>query len=208
MSKDSTPIKIALPIFLSGIGLGILLFIAVRFLWLPAPEHTHYHANFAIVINGQQDELEAESNYEGVAACSLNPEADPGHRVHLHKPDNDVVHVHAPAVTWGHFFDTINYVVDGKLIKNSQGMYHTSEAKTIRFTLNGETLNDISNRVIGDEDRLLVYYGDTDEAAISSAYSGIDNKAAEFNEKDDPATCAGEVPLTWQQKLRRAIWVE
>ncbi len=55
--------------------LGILAFIGLRFVLVDNPE-THFHANFAIFVDGQKDELKSFAFYEEKQVCSSD-EANP-----------------------------------------------------------------------------------------------------------------------------------
>ena len=47
--------------------------------------------------------------------------------------------------------------------------------------LNGKKVDDIANRVIGDQDKLLVSHGDQSTSDIQSEYDKIKNNAKEAN---------------------------
>ena len=93
-------------ILLIGVIVGLIAFGAYRFVSYD-PEHTHYHANFAVVIDNQKEEFESFSYYEELTGCSIDTAPTAKGRVHMHEPENSVVHVHDEAVTWGHFFENL-----------------------------------------------------------------------------------------------------
>ncbi len=126
--------------------------------------------------------------------------------MHLHDQVNDVVHVHDKGATWGNFFENIGYALSSNLLKTSNGTYVETANKKVVFVLNGNEIENAANEVINSEDKLLIYYGEEDEAKIKSSYEQINNDAAEFNGKSDPSSCGGgEVePLT--ERLKRVIF--
>lgn len=177
-------------IFFIGILLGILLLAGVRFA-LYKDHSVHYHANFALYVNGHRDTFSGPGFYEEVASCNLDPESEPGHRVHMHDQINDVVHVHASGVTWGNFFENLGYSVSSKHILTTTNVLTENDVNKVTFILNGKEVNDISNTVIQSEDRLLVNYGNQDQNQINTEFNSVANTAKEVNKKPDPASCSG-----------------
>ena len=56
-----------------GFVLGVLLLGAAGFALVPTPQGVHYHANFAVFVDGQRLDLSADRFMEDVAACSADP---------------------------------------------------------------------------------------------------------------------------------------
>lgn len=82
----------------------MLALVALRFAFTPPPSPTHYHANFAIFIDGRRLDRSADRYMEELSACRLKEGAIlPAERVHLHSGNPDVVHVHQPALTQSQF---------------------------------------------------------------------------------------------------------
>src|SRR4051812_3302898 len=90
--------------------LGALIILAIRFATY-TPEHVHYHANFAVYINGQREQYKAAKYYTETAVCSANKIATPGERAHMHESINSVIHVHDHAATWGQFFANLGWAL-------------------------------------------------------------------------------------------------
>src|SRR3989344_6641770 len=113
----------ALLLLFIGAVIGSLIVLGVRFISY-RPERTHYHANFAVYINGQREAFADPTLYEeSGAACSEEVKMTPHERAHLHDNVNDVVHVEDQVVTWGQFFTNLGWVVDAKLIQTPTQMY-------------------------------------------------------------------------------------
>ncbi len=195
------PIAIAL---LAGFLVGIVWFVAVRYVMYQS-NTVHYHANFSLYINGKHDEFKSFTFYEEVQACTSEADNDPKHRVHMHNQENDVIHVHAPAVTWGAFFDNLGYSLGDKSIETDDGVFANNDTEKLTFTLNGQQVDKIANRLMASEDRLLINYGNDDTATLQSRFNEVASSAAEKNTQQDPASCSGSVKLTPLNRLKKVI---
>ena len=185
--------------------LGAVWFISMRIVAY-SDESIHYHANVNIYVNGQKDPLDAFTQYEEVQACSGNDTSNPKGRAHLHKPNNDVVHVHDNAVTWSAFFANIGYGITNQALTTTAGTFVTNtDGKQLTFILNGKKVDTITNRIIGDKDALLVNYGNEDESTLSQRYNDIRKNAEEVDKQFDPATCSGTKQLSFWDKVQRAV---
>jgi hypothetical protein len=183
-----------------GVLLGALLVLGVRF-FTYHPEHTHYHANFTVYINGQREQFADPALYEeSGASCTQEEQMTPQERAHMHDNVNDVVHVHDHAVAWGQFFLNLGWLVDAKVIETQDQMLLADAGHKITFILNGETIDNVSNRVIGDQDKLLVDYGGSNQVAMTE-YAGITNKAQKYDTSTDPKSCGGSAPTTIHDRL-------
>ncbi|NDK09673.1 hypothetical protein GW846_02745 [Candidatus Gracilibacteria bacterium] len=152
----------------------------------------HYHANFAIYIQGVKIDLSADEFMEDVAACSLSGVVYPQSRVHMHNNDDDSIHIHAYGVSWEHFFNNIGYNIGSDFIYGeSVGLLQNNENNSLQFVLNGEKLDFPVFNLINSEDTLLVYYGNEDTQNLNQAYNSIDQDAVEYNAKYDPGSCGG-----------------
>ncbi len=194
-------IKRSTALMTGGVLLGVLLILGVRF-FTYHPEHVHYHANFAVYINGQREQFADPQLYEeSGAACAEEKQMTPMQRAHMHDNVNDVVHVHDHAVTWGQFFLNLGWVVDAKVIETTNQTLLPDASHKISFMLNGQIMDNVSNRVIGDQDKLLVDYGSVDQA-VKEQYTGIANKALKYDTSSDPRSCGSNVAPTLRERLR------
>ncbi|MCA9349351.1 hypothetical protein KC878_04410 [Candidatus Saccharibacteria bacterium] len=190
---------------------SIILVVATAFwligmrLLLVEPESVHYHANFAIYVDGVRDPLERFSFYEEISACSPDNSNNPRSRVHLHDNNPYTVHVHDSAVTWGHLFANLGYALSDTSLTTDAGLLVPKKSKQLRFVLNGKPTFSVANTVINDEDVLLVDFSDSNEATVLQRYSEIPRDAHEFDIKQDPAACAGSQAETFMQRLERTI---
>lgn len=185
-----TRYKFILALLAVGFIAGFLWLAALRFFLVKSPE-THYHANFAVYINGERESFEEFTYYEEVAACTSDYADNPKGRVHMHDRVNDVIHVHDKRVTYGNFFQNIGWNVGDDYLVALDKLYQNDNDNRVVYMLNGERVRGITNRVIGNMDRLLVVYGDTSDEQIKSWFDGVAYSAEEVNKYQDPASCSG-----------------
>jgi predicted lactoylglutathione lyase len=175
---------------LLGFVAGLLWFTTMRY-YLINPKETHYHANFAVYVDGQRQEFKEFTYYEEIAACSAAYESNPKGRVHMHGNVNDVIHVHDLRVTYGNFFQNIGWTVGDDFIATDTKVLQAESDKKVTYILNGKEVDQIMNRVIGNEDRLLVSYGAESTDELVGRADTIAASAAEVNKYQDPASCGG-----------------
>lgn len=197
--------------FLGIIGfiIGALLIIGVRVAAYSPPKGVHYHANFAVYINGQREQFKALNYYEEEAATSCSAsntseaEASPMARVHMHGNVNDVVHVEDSRVTWGNFFTVLGWNIGSNYIANRNTVYQNDGQNKVTYLLNGKRVGDVANMIIGDQDKLLANYGDQSPGQISQEYGQIQNNALKADESKDPASCGShENTVTFTDRLK------
>ncbi len=193
----------------SGIVIGAVVLGVARLLALPPAHATHYHANFAVFVNGQRLDLTDTRFMEDISKCKADPmQQDPVDRVHLHSGDHDVVHVHAPATSWANLFTNLQMALGNEWVVLPSGeALRLMEGKSLHFVLNGVPVDGIANRAIRSRDRLLVSYGaEKADALVATQFAAVKDNAGEFNEKPDPSTCSGPHAPTLGERLRQAFW--
>jgi len=183
-------------LFTAGLVLGALAILLIRF----ATYHvtaTHYHANFAVYINGQREQFNGPQYYEEVAACTAHGTIQPAQRAHMHDNINSVIHVHDDGVTWQQFFNNLGWTLGPNFIQTDQQKLYLEDATNkLNIELNGQNLTDltsIANVVIKDRDRLLISYGDIDAKTLQSEYNSVPNTAQKYDKSNDPASCSGQM---------------
>lgn len=191
--------------------LGFMSAVAVRFILVDRHE-THYHANFALYINGQKEDFNNFNYYEEISSCSSADHGSPKSRVHMHNKENSVIHVHDDGVTWSHFFNNLGFTLSDKALITKDKIYipeeTTDSSAKLRFILNGKLVNFVSNETIKSKDALLIDYSkDTDEE-LQKRYEAIIKNAQEYNSKQDPNTCAGGGTEKFSDRLKRTLGVQ
>ncbi len=181
----------------TGLLLGALIVLAIRFFTYSAPHQTHYHANFALYTNGQREAFASPTYYEEVAACQINGTIKPAQRAHMHDNINSVIHVHDDGVTWGQFFENLGWYVGPDFIQTRSGtLYKASGDDKLHVLLNGQDytgLAPITNQVIGDQDRLLLSFGTLSDSDLQTEYKSVPSTAHHYDVTPDPQSCSGHV---------------
>ncbi len=192
---------------LAGFLVGAGVLVALRFATYKS-SNVHYHANFALYINGQRDELKNFTFYEEVQSCGSDQVNNPRTRVHLHDNINSVVHVHDAGATWSALFANLGYALGDQVLQTDSGTYvDAAESKQLTFWLNGEAVDGIANRTITSKDSLLISYGNEDQTTLQQQFDAIVKDAADYNERNDPSSCTGTKPITWREKLKASIGI-
>ncbi len=198
--------KINLPLFgVTMFLLGAFLLAAFRFATFKSDD-VHYHANFALYVNGQKDEFKSFTFYEEVAACTAHDPDDVKSRVHMHDQNPGLVHVHAHGVTWGQFFANLDYTLGDKVVVTENGAYADGQdGNKLSFLLDGQPVESVEDRVIKTEDVLLINYGKDDAKTLQTRYDAIPRDAHKANVTSDPATCSGNADSTLTQRFKAAV---
>ncbi len=188
----------------SGVILGIVIVLGIRFATYHV-DSIHYHANFAVYLNGTQEEFKGPQYYTEAEMCTLDTAIQPSQRAHMHDNINNVVHVEDHAVTWGHFFTNLGWTISSTFIATPDGtIYKKNEIADIRILLNGQdytNFGDIQNKVINDNDRLLVSFGDETTATLTKQYDSVPSTAAKYDAASDPASCSSNHETTIQDRF-------
>ncbi len=212
MSPNGNAGRVGLVLISMIVGWGAIG--GVRYRTLPDPpsnEGPHYHANMAVFLNGERLDLSGPEYMEDLAACKVDPDLVlPRERTHMHDGAQDVVHVHATGVTWGHFFANIGFALgDGLFVTDDGRRFFDGEGGALRFILNGEEVGGVFNRPIETLDRLLITFGEEPlDEVLSQQFSQVLSTASVFNEfhQDGPGCSAGPVEESAGQRFRRAFW--
>jgi len=179
-----------------GLVLGALVVLGIRFATYHV-DTTHYHANFALYINGERETFNNPTYYQEVTACTVNGPIQPEQRAHMHDNINSVVHVHDDGVTWGQFFENLGWYVGPDFVQTRSGtMYKANEDSKLHVILNGTDLTDlapITDQVIGDDDRLLLSFGNMSNSDLQKEFAAVPSTAHHYDISKDPASCSGQM---------------
>lgn len=174
--------------------LGAAIILGIRF-FTYKPDSVHYHANFAVYINGQQETFKDASYYTEVETCNASGVITPTERVHMHDNVNNVVHVEDHGVTWGQFFQNLGWNIGPDYLATKAGtVYQENGNSKLNLVLNGQNYTDLGglqNTVIRDQDKLLVSFGDVSRSTLQQEYSAIPGTAKHYDVTPDPASCSG-----------------
>jgi len=120
-------------------------------------------------------------------------------KVHFHELNGKIIHVHAPKVTLGMFFESIGLKLDSKCITLSNGVsFCSKEGKSLKLFVNGSPNTEFNNYEIKDLDRILISYGAETDEEIQTQMSIVSSNACIYSEtcpeKGSPpeeASCVG-----------------
>lgn len=192
-------------LFLLGLLVGAFALLVIRYTTY-SPVRVHYHANFAVFINGQREYFKSPRYYQEVAICSAKQGIHlPQQRAHMHDNVNSLIHIHDHAVTWGQFFENLGWIVGPNYVQKDDGtMYMTTNETKLHILLNNQDYTDltpITNSVINDKDRLLISYGAVDNNTLQQEYNTIPRSAEQYDATKDPASCSGVEKITPSERL-------
>lgn len=195
-------------LLIAGAMIGVVAWGSLRFVLTPWPEPPHYHANWALIVNGEALDFSADRYMESVAACAATDVVQPTETVHMHNNVGSVVHVHATGVAWSHFFANIGIAVGTDYLMLDGGRrFIGDDGGTLKIVINGFVVGDISSRVVRSGDRLLLSYGpESAEEVLNRQFTRVSANAESYNERIDPAGCAGTRSIPTRERLRRAFW--
>ena len=133
---------------------------------------THQHANFALVIRGQQFDF-------GRPQFLSTDNDDKSAVTHLHQPRYTVVHVHRTATAWNEFLKSVGIELQDSTsalpgVKSDKACLTlpdgqklcTSGLETLKFYVNGTKVDGIAFSGISDLDRVLVSFGSEQEEEV------------------------------------------
>ena len=168
-----------------------LLAIAITYIFTPRPYQVHYHANFAVYIDGKQEDFSSEMYMEETARCNVTTGVLPQDRIHLHDKKGSLVHVHMAASTWGDLFANLSWGIGSTYLADPYGKIRTATGETnLYFFINGKPIMNPANEIVKSTNRLLVWYGSGTEIEIQKKTESLVPKDAdEYNHKPDPASC-------------------
>ena len=88
--------------------------------------------------------------------------------IHFEESDGNTVHRHSSGVTLGYLFETLNIEINDDCYIFADGrQFCTNEDYSLKYFINGNSVNSIYNHVVQDNDRILISYGgETDEQII------------------------------------------
>ena len=205
MRRLNTVLKHGWVLFTLGVVVSALVLLGIRFLTYH-PVQVHYHANFAVYINGQREPFKGANYYQEEAVCkTTNDISLPEQRAHMHDKINSVIHVHDHAATWGQFFENLGWYVGPDFMQTASGtMYVANDTAKLNIMLNGQDYTDltpITNMLIKDQDRLLVSYGPPDQALLKTQFASVPDTAHHYDITKDPASCSGDENVTTSDRL-------
>lgn len=157
-------------ILLIGAGIGaVIAAVAAAFAYqsLNPPLVTeHEHAVFAVILNDQKIDFSQDKYQVGTTRSNL---------IHVEGGDGTTLHRHFQDVTFGEFLDTINMDIQNDcFVRDDGAQFCEDDGNQLRFYVNGEEVDSITDYVLQEEDRFLVIYGNQTEEEIRQELTLLD----------------------------------
>ena len=100
--------------------------------------------------------------------------------IHFEESDGNTIHRHSSGVTLDYLFETLSIAIDDDCYIFADGrQFCTNEDYSLKYFINGDSVNNINDYVIQDDDRILISYGgETNEQItkqINEVYAQIIN---------------------------------
>ena len=94
--------------------------------------------------------------------------------IHFEESDGNTVHRHSSGVTLDFLFGTLAIAIDEDCYIFADGrQFCTNEDYSLKYFINGASVNDINDYVVQDDDRILISYGGETEAQITDQLNEV-----------------------------------
>ena len=129
----------------------------------------HDHADMIVYVNGEridfsQEQFQVRSTY-----------------VHFERGDGDVVHTHANNVNLGFNFQALGMRITSTSISTQDGqLYENGAVGELRVFVNGVRIEEPPNYIIQALDKILISYGDENEAELHALLETVPDRARNF----------------------------
>ena len=115
----------------------------------------HIHASMLVKIFGDKFDF-STPNYQVKTSW-----------IHFENSDGDTIHRHSTGVELEYLFNSMNIGVDDKCFIFPDGrQFCTNEDYSLKFYINEKRVDDISEYIVQEDDRILITYGNEDQEAI------------------------------------------
>lgn len=90
--------------------------------------------------------------------------------IHFEGRDGTTIHRHAANVTLGYMFNTLSIGLDDQcfVFPDASRTFCTNDKYSLKFYINGDKVDSITDYVITDQDRILISYGDETDDEINA----------------------------------------
>ena len=96
--------------------------------------------------------------------------------IHFEAQDGTTIHRHSSGVTLGYLFETLSIGLNDQCyaFPDRSREFCTNEDYSLKFYINHEQVTDIRDYVFEDGDRILITYGNEDQAQIDAQLAELD----------------------------------
>ena len=130
---------------------------------------THHHADVKVYINGHSIDF-SQRKYQLTTSF-----------MHFEDGVGDVIHLHATGLTVGHLLTSVGINFNSGCLFVEGQDYCSEDGKKLKFYVNGQPKNEFYNYAIKDLDKILISYGNENEAGIKSQIDSITNLAPKYS---------------------------
>jgi len=97
--------------------------------------------------------------------------------IHFEAQDGNTIHRHSSGVTLGFLFETLGIqLTDECFIFPDEREFCNNEDYSLKFYINHNTVQGIQNYVLSEGDRILISYGNEDQAQIDAQLTELDSQ--------------------------------
>ena len=94
--------------------------------------------------------------------------------IHFEESDGNTIHRHSSGVTLDYLFGTLGLDIDEDCYIFGDGrQFCTNEDYSLKYFINGDSVNNINDYVVQDDDRILISYGGETEAQITDQLNEV-----------------------------------
>lgn len=164
-------------------AVGMLIGAFVTHQWMVASAKTvvsydteyHVHADFKIYIGDERVDLSADE-YMTSATQELSD------YVHLHDNDDEVEHIHLEGITFAEFLRTLSLELTNECLTVKNQSYCETPDSVLQLYVNNEQYADpITTYIPVDDDQILLYVGENDEALVTRLLETVTDNACYFS---------------------------
>ena len=97
--------------------------------------------------------------------------------IHFEESDGTTIHRHSTGVELGYLFDTLNIGIDSECYRFPDGrQFCTNEDYSLKYYINHQIVDNISNYVFEDGDRILISFGNETPEQIEEQLIELDSQ--------------------------------
>ena len=94
--------------------------------------------------------------------------------IHFEESDGNTIHRHSSGVTLDYLFGTLGIGIDEDCYIFADGrQFCTNEDYSLKYFINGASVNSINDYVVQDDDRILISYGGETQAQINDQMNEV-----------------------------------
>ena len=97
--------------------------------------------------------------------------------IHFEESDGNTVHRHSSGVTLDYLFETLSIEIDEDCYIFTDGrQFCTNEDYSLKYFINGDSVNSINDYVVQNDDRILISYGGETEEQVIAQLNELDSQ--------------------------------